>query len=360
MGMQPSYRSQRKLPFSSITYPDNLSPTLYFKNTENVFLEDYQWGLGFLKFRQPIDNCTATKLLYALGLCESDFRSNDIDAIEKGAKDELLYTARTHAKLRYHVVIAKSERKSEIAVIFLHGHSTDPLKLFSGDRDYLNHAGRVLNDYGFDVYAPYVFSHSWGNTILSENGIMSGQGITSYGIDLLKIDALYKYLRGQYKHVVLYGISHGEILARIFMTAGHGKIDALILSGITLNAREYLAANYLKFLPIHYSHEEFLVRDFEVLMKQFGYRDWPNAFKSVPLILEIATSDPVAQNPDSVREFTSFLKESGIDVTYNFFEGFHETNPEVSAQLLWRRLQADKGMVSSRRTNGRTCTEGCQ
>lgn len=341
MGIRVSYRAKRNLPFVAITYPDNLSPSLYFKNTENFFLEDFRWALEYTKIRRMPANCTKNTILSPFGLCESDLKNNNLVALKKIETEEQLFLATNHDRLKYHIAFSRSKRlaKAEGAVIFLHGNSTNPLKLFSGENDYTNQAGRILNDYGFDVYAPYLFSHSWGNSIVTENGIMNGQGVTSFGIDILKIDSLYKKLRGKYKYIILYGISRGEILARIYMATGAAKVDALVLSGITLDARKYLSENYLGFSPIHYSHEEFLVRDFEALMTHFGYRDWPATLKNVPLILEIDTSNPVAQNSDSIREFTSFLQKSGLDVTYNYFEGFHETNPEITAQLLRRRFK---------------------
>ncbi len=309
-----------------------------FFDADRRFSKDYAWAIEFFDANRTQHTCSLS-VFETLGIDKDVFQNLTITETQS---DDNMQVATLSNGLKFHYVLEKAKNQAKTLVIFLHGHSTNPTRLFGGKRDYLNFAGKVLNENGFDVVAPYTLAHAWGNTVVSEYGLLTGSPSTSFTLDLMKIRGLHNYFKNRYDYVVLYGVSRGGYVAQFYAMAFGADINLLVLSGTVYDNHEYLM-NQLDFKAPQTGHESFIASAAsrgcaaQLLRVEQGLK----FYAPRPLVLEFSTHVPLIQTERIIGDIRRSYEGHGKCLHYSYFEGFHETNPEATVPLI-KELLGDK------------------
>lgn len=339
-----SFRKKYNLRFIHSREPENMPPSKYFSQKGYIFLKDYYWAKEFINNRKTTPSHN-DNLLNVIGLNERDFGLKDINFQREKAYDDF-YRVTLNNSLTFHAVYKIPKVNStQTAILFLHGHSTNPFRLFDeNERDYLNAAGKVLLNHGFAVMAPYLFSQSWGNTNITEYGYLNGNGISSYGLDVIKVRALISFLKARYKNVVVYGISRGGMIAQISAILFNKDIDILVLSGVMFDYKKYLNVRIADMSLPNYYHDPYLISGnrSNVIEQYFQIENVVEKIAPLKLILEFSTDISLDERIEAFRKIQSMYLNRKENLKINFFEGFHETNPEVTTNMIYQLITSNK------------------
>ena len=219
-------------------------------------------------------------------------------------------------------------------IIAIHGCKSSPDKVMGlGLPDYSNKFGRIAFENGYLVVAPYSIDICKWTDDFDALGALSS-GITSYGYELLKLDAILNEVENLFPNIsekIIWGISIGGQLAAYSAALNH-EYDKVVISGSFYDIREYLRADILPLLSCartHYFYDLWSKVTLGDIVKSIFPREVIISFGSYdksPNIVEMISDLKKAVNNNYPNK-SDFLK-------INFFQGFHEADPEGVLELL--------------------------